>query len=188
MKSRHMASTFNTALSRRTLLRYGLSAAGFAFLPRAFAQANTRSLSFVHTHTGESLSVAYCCDGAYDPAALARINYLLRDFRNGELHRIDPSLLDILYNLQVMADRDAVFEVISGYRSPVTNASLRRHSHSVAEHSMHLEGRAIDIRVSGFATAKLRDLALSMQAGGVGYYKGSDFVHVDTGRVRTWVG
>lgn len=177
-------------LSRRQLLGYGLAAVSLACMPRVLRAATdaTRSLSFVHTHTGETLSVAYCCNDVYDPQALAQVNHLLRDFRSGELHPIDPALLDVLHDLQVRADREAVFEIISGYRSPQTNSSLRSHSSGVAKRSLHMEGKAIDIRVTGYSTAKLRDLALGLQRGGVGYYKGSDFVHVDTGRVRAWAG
>jgi uncharacterized protein YcbK (DUF882 family) len=102
------------------------------------------------------------------------------------VHRIDPALLDILFDLQTLANRDAPFEVISGYRSPATNAMLHRSSDSVAQHSMHLEGRAIDVRLSGFATRGLAEHARTLSHGGVGFYARSDFVHVDTGRVRFW--
>jgi uncharacterized protein YcbK (DUF882 family) len=177
--------------ARRCFLQRAASCAGLLVVPfgGAFAESYAnRSLSFVHTHTGESLSVNYCSDGAYAGSCLAQLNHLLRDFRTGEAHTIDPQLLDILFNLQVMADRSAVFEIISGYRSPLTNASLRQHSHGVAEHSLHMEGRALDIRMSDYSTRKVRDYAMSLQHGGVGFYAGSDFVHVDTGRVRYWQG
>lgn len=177
--------------TRRAFLRQAMACAGWLAMPwqRSFAAAYAnRSLSFLHTHTGESLTVDYCSDGTYDGSCLAQLNHFLRDFRSGELHAIDPQLLDILFELQVRADRNAVFEVISGYRSPLTNAALRQHSHGVAEHSLHMEGRAIDIRISGYSTRKLRDDALSLQRGGVGFYAVSDFVHVDTGRVRAWQG
>jgi uncharacterized protein YcbK (DUF882 family) len=114
------------------------------------------------------------------------VNRFLRDFRSGEIHPIDPRLLDILYQLQILADRAATYEVISGYRSPQTNAALHRVSAGVAEHSLHMEGRAIDVRMTGFPTRRLRDLAMSLGVGGVGYYARSDFVHLDTGRVRSW--
>lgn len=177
--------------SRRGFLQRAAACAGLLVAPAdgAFAEAYAnRPLSFLHTHTGESLTVDYCSNGVYDRSCLTRLNHFLRDFRTGETHQIDPQLLDILFNLQVMADRDATFEVISGYRSPLTNASLRQHSNGVAEHSLHMEGRAIDIRMSGYSTHKLRDYAMSLQRGGVGFYAGSDFVHVDTGRVRFWQG
>jgi len=145
-----------------------------------------RSVSFVHTHTGESLSTVYFKGGSYLAPELERVNHLLRDFRTGDVHTIDPSLLDILFQLRTLADRDDPFEVISGYRSPKTNAFLRQHSRGVAEHSLHIQGRAIDVRMSGVPTRKLRELALGMQRGGVGFYPTSDFVHLDNGRVRWW--
>ena len=145
-----------------------------------------RSLSFVHTHTGERLSTVYFQDGQYQAGELARINQLLRDFRTGDVHTIDTGVLDILADLRVLADRDEPYEVISGYRSPQTNAALRRHSSGVAEHSLHLQGRAIDVRLPGFATRRLHELALGMGRGGVGFYPQPDFVHLDNGRVRYW--
>jgi uncharacterized protein YcbK (DUF882 family) len=184
-------STDPVALTRRGFLQRAAGCAGLVLAPlgAAYAQGSrARSVSFVHTHTGETLSVEYCCDGIYQAARLAQVNQLLRDFRTGDVHPIDPQLLDVLYNLQALVDRDVTYEVISGYRSPQTNAQLRKVSHEVAEHSLHMDGRAIDVRVAGFPTRRLRDLALSQQSGGVGFYAGSDFVHLDTGRVRTWTG
>ena len=148
--------------------------------------AGPRSLRFVHTHTGETLTAAYFDGSAYDDASLSDVNHLLRDFRTGDSHVIDPALLDILYDLQVLADHDAPFEVISGYRSPATNAMLHRNSSGVAEHSQHLLGKAIDIRLSGYSTRRLSEHASALARGGVGFYASSDFVHVDTGRVRVW--
>ena len=173
--------------SRRRFLQRAGAGLLLAPLGAAFAQPSpARSLSFVHTHTGEALSAAYCSDGVYQAGCLAQVNRFLRDFRNNEIHPIDPHLLDILYRLQVLANRAATYEVISGYRSPQTNAALHRASAGVAEHSLHMDGRAIDVRITGFPTRKLRDLALSLRGGGVGYYARSDFVHLDTGRVRSW--
>jgi len=165
------------------------AAAALALSPLGAAWARTpaqRSLSFVHTHTGERLSTVYFQDGQYHAGELERINHLLRDFRSGDVHTIDTGVLDILADLRVLADHDEPYEVISGYRSPQTNAALRRHSSGVAEHSLHLQGRAIDVRLAGFPTAKLRELALGMGHGGVGFYPQSDFVHLDNGRVRYW--
>jgi uncharacterized protein YcbK (DUF882 family) len=176
-----------TAPGRRRFLQ-GAGAA-LALLPLGAAWARTparRSLSFVHTHTGERLSSVYFQDGEYRVGELERINQLLRDFRTGDVHTIDTGVLDILADLRVLADRDEPYEVISGYRSPFTNAALRRHSSGVAEHSLHLQGRAIDVRLPGFPTDRLRDLALGMGRGGVGFYAQSDFVHLDNGRVRYW--
>jgi uncharacterized protein YcbK (DUF882 family) len=179
-------STGNQPSRRRFLQRAG---AVLVLLPFGAAWAGTpvrRSLSFVHTHTGEQLSSVYFEDGEYRAAELGRINQLLRDFRTGDVHPIDTEVLDILADLRVLADRDEPYEVISGYRSPQTNATLRRHSSGVAEHSLHLQGRAIDLRLPGVPTERLRELALAMGRGGVGYYAQSDFVHLDNGRVRYW--
>jgi uncharacterized protein YcbK (DUF882 family) len=173
--------------SRRRFI--GTLAAGVACALPSLAHAfGQRTLSFVHTHTGESLTVTYFRDGQYQPAMLARVAFVLRDFRSGDVHQIDPMLLDALHDLQLLNQHDKPYEVISAFRSKATNASLRRQSHGVAEHSMHIEGKAIDLRVSGASTKKLRDLAISMNRGGVGYYPASDFVHIDTGRLRTWLG
>lgn len=132
------------------------------------------------------MSTIYFQGGNYLAPSLERVKHLLRDFRNNEEHSIDPALLDILFDLQAKAKRAGPFEVISGYRSPQTNAALRRQSTAVAEHSLHMEGRAIDVRLTGFPTANLRDIAIALHRGGVGFYAASDFVHVDTGRVRFW--
>jgi uncharacterized protein YcbK (DUF882 family) len=153
------------------------------------AQATgTRSLSFVHTHTGESLAVNYWCDGAYQVGCLNQLNHFMRDFRTGEIAQMDAPLLDTLYNLQALTDRYVTYEVISAYRSPQTNAALNAKSSGVARKSLHMEGKAIDVRVTGFSTKKLQQLALMNQRGGVGFYAKSDFVHLDTGRVRSWLG
>lgn len=145
-----------------------------------------RQLAFVHTHTGETLSTAYFDDGQYLTAELARVNVLLRDFRNEAVHPIDPQVLDRLFLLQAATGGAEPFQVISGYRSPASNAVLRSRSGGVAEHSLHIEGRAIDVRLAGVSTARLALLAQAQSGGGVGYYRVSDFVHVDTGRVRSW--
>jgi uncharacterized protein YcbK (DUF882 family) len=170
--------------SRRRLLLSGLVCAPFA----AAAQSplpQTRSLSLHHLHTDERLAVTYFADGGYVPEAIGEIEWLLRDFRTGEMHAIDLRLLD---TLQALAERcsGANFEVISGYRSPATNAQLQAFSDGVASNSLHLTGRAVDVRMNRFDTAKLRDAALELARGGVGYYPQSDFIHLDTGRVRSW--
>ena len=173
--------------SRRLFLRRAGAAALLLPVAGAFAAApRRRTLSFVHTHTGERLATTYYENGEYRAGELERVNHLLRDFRTGDVHPIEPATLDILADLRELADRDEPYEIISGYRSPRTNAELHRHSSGVAEHSLHLQGRAIDVRLPGFATAKLRELALGMGRGGVGYYRASDFVHLDNGRVRAW--
>ena len=159
-----------------------------AVLPWAVSIPTTgeRSLSFYHTHTKERLTVTYYREGQYLPEAMARLNLFLGDFRTGHVANMDPILFDVLYDLRVAADSDATFEVISAYRSPATNKMLRRRSKGVASKSQHLFGKAIDVRLKGVDTAKLRDIALSLERGGVGYYRKSDFIHVDTGRVRRW--
>jgi uncharacterized protein YcbK (DUF882 family) len=148
--------------------------------------AGVRALSFVHTHTGEELTTTYWRAGQYEPNALLRVNRLLRDFRTDEIHPIDPTLLDVLFDLQSRAGSDVPFQVISGYRSPKTNEMLRHSSDGVAQHSMHLVGRAIDVRLESLPTNRLGELARSLGRGGVGVYRASDFVHIDTGRVRFW--
>lgn len=145
-----------------------------------------RSLSFQHTHTGKKLTVTYYRDGEYVPEALAALDDFLQDFRTGDEVAMDPALFDILFDIKRMAGSDGAYEVISAYRSPATNAMLRKKSKGVAKKSQHLLGKAIDVRLSDVDTAKLRDIALSLKRGGVGYYRASDFVHIDTGRVRRW--
>ena len=162
-------------------------AGAFAAMPAlATADPQPRRLRFVHTHTGETLTTTYFDGDGYDAGALLEVNHLMRDFRTGDVQVIDPPLLDILWNLQALADRDATFEIICGYRSPVTNAMLHQRSTGVAEHSQHLLGKAIDLRITGYPTIRLGEYARSLALGGVGYYAASDFVHVDTGRVRFW--
>jgi len=148
--------------------------------------ATPRTLRFVHTHTGETLTATYFDGARYDPASLMAVDHLLRDFRNNEVHAIDPALLDVLHAVQAVAGGDTPFEVISGYRSPATNSMLRGHSSGVAEHSQHLLGKAIDVRLRGLPTSDLYRIGLQLARGGVGYYRDSDFVHFDTGPVRRW--
>lgn len=145
-----------------------------------------RVLKFFHTHTGEYLRVVYYSNGEYDPAALADIRVFLADWRNGKQHDLDPQLMDILWHLQQATGSTETWEVISAYRSPETNEMLRNRSSAVARKSQHLEGNAIDVRLRGMDTALLRDTARNLKLGGVGYYARSNFVHVDTGRVRYW--
>jgi uncharacterized protein YcbK (DUF882 family) len=172
---------------RMFLCSLSVSTLALGHMGAAGARApDKRSLSFVHTHTGERLSVVYFQGGTYQAPSLERINLLLRDFRTEEVHPIDPRTLDILFDLQTLADRDEPFQVISGYRSPHTNAALRGRSTGVAEHSLHMQGRAVDVRLGGFSTRRLHDLARQMGRGGVGFYPRSDFVHLDSGSVRFW--
>lgn len=145
-------------------------------------------LAFHNTHTGDQLKLTYFEQGRYIEDALHEINLLFRDYHDGSVHPIDPALLDQLYDLKHTLEVRKPFHIVSGYRSPATNADLRKHSDGVAKNSLHMEGRAIDIRIEGFDTRRIRNAALAMQRGGVGYYGRSDFVHLDTGSVRTWVG
>jgi uncharacterized protein YcbK (DUF882 family) len=174
--------------TRRSLLKCAGALAAFSLtpLPALARIADTRELSFFHTHTSEKLRVVYAEHGAYVPGALADVNRLLRDFRSGDVHPIDPRLLDILYAVRERTGGSGTFEVISGFRSPHTNEMLRQQSGGVAQRSLHLQGQAIDVRLTGTQTRQLRQAAVAMALGGVGYYPASDFVHLDTGRVRTW--
>jgi uncharacterized protein YcbK (DUF882 family) len=117
---------------------------------------------------------------------MAAINHVMRDHRTDEVHEIDPRLMDQLSDLRSITESSAPYQIISGYRSPRTNAMLHSNSNGVASRSLHMDGRAIDIRVQGVPLTRLRDAALGMRAGGVGYYAASDFIHIDTGRVRRW--
>jgi uncharacterized protein YcbK (DUF882 family) len=179
-------------LSRRQFLAAAAAAAPALMMPSLAAAASpvvmapTRALSFVHTHTSERMTLEYFSQGKYLPDALSSLNRLLRDFRTGDVTAIDPNLFDLLHQLQVKTGAARPYQIISGYRSPATNASLRQRSEGVASGSLHMTGRAIDIRVDDVPLGRLRDSALALRLGGVGYYPGSNFVHVDTGRVRHW--
>jgi uncharacterized protein YcbK (DUF882 family) len=153
-----------------------------------FKSTNCRTLSFDCLHTGEKLKTDYWVDGNYVPDALEVINRALRDFRTGQVHAIEPKLLDLLAQLGQKLETSSPFQVISGFRSPATNAMLHETTSGVASNSLHMEGKAIDVRVAGQPLARLHDTALAMKAGGVGYYPEpeSNFVHVDIGRVRHW--
>ncbi|HJR58586.1 MAG TPA: DUF882 domain-containing protein [Vicinamibacterales bacterium] len=184
-------------LNRRAFLGFGAVAAAAALSPLkahaapppASRKAALRKLSFFNTHTGERLQTTYCCDGRYEPEALQQINHILRDFRANEVKPIDPKLLDLLHELGGTLETDQPFHIISGYRSPHTNTMLRQRGGAttgVASRSLHMVGKAIDIRLPGVKLDHLRGAARSLKLGGVGYYPSSNFVHVDTGRVRFW--
>jgi len=169
------------------LASVALAAPMLALARRSQASAaQPRALAFDHTHTGERLSITYALGDHYFPGALQALNRFLRDFRTGATHAIDPRLLDQLHLLGQVTRSTAPFQVISAYRSPATNQMLRNRSRGIASQSLHLQGQAIDIRLADVALGELRDAALSLRAGGVGYYRGPDFVHLDTGRVRRW--
>ena len=174
------------SLSRRRFLRSAaLLAPAIAWPAVAMAAAPARRIGFYHTHTGETLDVVYSEHDAYLPDALARIDHLCRDFRSGDAHAMDPALLDLLHDVQQATGRGGRFEIISAYRSPATNRMLAERG-GVADRSLHLTGQAMDVRLPGVRTVDLQRAALDRARGGVGYYPESDFVHLDTGRVRRW--
>jgi uncharacterized protein YcbK (DUF882 family) len=183
-------------LDRRSFLKLGIGTLTVLATPTLLKATPTtssplsklseRSLSFYNLHTSESLKAVYWASGEYITPSLADINRVLRDHRTGEQHDIDPRLLDLLCDLNLRLDTPEPFHIISGYRSPATNAMLHANSSGVAAHSLHVDGMAADIRIPGRSLSLLRNTALSMNGGGVGYYPSSDFVHVDVGRVRSW--
>jgi uncharacterized protein YcbK (DUF882 family) len=158
-------------------------------LAQAKIQAKPQRLSLYHTHTSESLDIVVDALDPFPLDARRRLNHFLRDFRTDEVHRIDPKLFKLLARLKHRTGNpDGVIEIISAYRSPKTNEMLRgkNKGSGVARKSLHMQGMALDIRLRGTSTASLRDHAIALQGGGVGYYRRSDFIHVDTGRVRRW--
>lgn len=188
----------NKTMDRRSFLGIGAATLGGVFIPGLSSAASAanfkggmieqgaRRLAFRNAHTGESFSGVYRVGSKYLPDAFDQINVVLRDFRTDQVYPMDPRVLDIIYSVHRMTGKQTPFEIISGYRSPKTNAMLRANSSGVAKKSLHMQGRAIDLRMEGFSTARIRDIAKSLQAGGVGYYSKSDFVHVDSGDVRSW--
>jgi uncharacterized protein YcbK (DUF882 family) len=179
---------------RRMALRAAAGLIATAALPlsaRATNFARTlkgREISLLNLHTGEKLKAEYWHNGRYVPDALRSISVVLRDYRNNKVHPIDPRLLDLINTLHVQLGAVGAFNVISGYRSPETNAMMHEASAGVAAHSLHMEGMAIDIRLPGFRLSALKNAAMKLGAGGVGYYSTDDFVHVDVGPVRHWGG
>jgi uncharacterized protein YcbK (DUF882 family) len=177
---------------RRDFLKLSAGALVAGLVPRPVLAAvcktfdPKRTLSFYNIHTHETLNTCYFSHGDYRADALEKVNYILRDYRTDEILPIDPALLDQLFAIKSRVHPKTPFCVISGYRCASTNALLRRTSSGVARFSLHTRGQAIDIRLPGYNTRRLRDLCLSLKAGGVGYYAKSDFVHLDTGRVRSW--
>ena len=146
----------------------------------------SRALSFYNLHTGESLKTTYFVDGEYIPGALREVDFILRDWRQNEVKPIDPALLDLLVGIRRRLGTNEPINIISGYRTPLTNAMLHFRSEGVALHSLHLDGKAIDICVPGRSLKNVHRAAMSMFGGGVGYYPRTGFVHVDTGRLRYW--
>ncbi|SMF95787.1 Tat (twin-arginine translocation) pathway signal sequence [Methylomagnum ishizawai] len=178
-------------LSRRGFLkRAGAAAVGAMLLPSAEAVAKSfsreRLLSFHNVNTDEEMNILCCPEQQYDARLLERLNYFLRDHHAEVSRPMDPALLDLLFAVSVFTGSNGTFKIISAYRSPETNSWLRKISHGVAEHSMHIEGKAVDIRMTDVDTHTIRRVGLALQQGGVGYYPRHDFVHLDTGDVRSW--
>lgn len=172
---------------RRFLRTCSIGLAFGALLPfESVLAASRREVTLFNTHTQEKLQMCYFRDGQFLTEACQRLNHFLRDHRTGDVHPIDPRLFDMVHAVQTHLGHRGKVEIISGYRSPATNARLNANSSGVAKHSQHMLGKALDIRLSGMDTARVRDAAIELQAGGVGYYAKSDFVHLDTGRVRRW--
>ncbi len=186
---RRNLSHTNKTSHRRFFLKACAGAAAGLVYPSVFAakhNAMERKLSFYNTHTDEKVSATYWVEGQYIEDSLVDINKIMRDHRSGEVYPIDPQLLDLLHTLQETVERKDPFSIISCYRSPVTNAMLNKKSNGVAKRSLHMQGKAIDIRLPGCELKDLRKAALALKRGGVGFYPESDFIHVDTGRVRFW--
>ncbi|MCP4574369.1 MAG: DUF882 domain-containing protein [bacterium] len=146
----------------------------------------TRSLDLLNTHTGEALSCVYQEDGLLLPDALAALDRILRDHRTDEIKSMDPALLNLMSDVAHNCNASSPIHVVSGYRSPATNAALRSRNGGVARRSYHMEGKAVDLRLPGVSTEVVRSVASGVRQGGVGHYPQSDFVHVDTGPVRYW--
>ena len=180
-------------IDRRTFLKAGVFSLAALSLPThalAYLDKITspeKSISLHNIHTGESLKKAiFWAEGEYVQQTLEDVNFLLRDYRNDKIKTIDPQLLDILYTLHQKVGGFRPFQVISGYRSPETNAFLARTTNGVAQKSLHIQGKAIDIRLPGYDLADLRKAAMTLKSGGVGYYPKSEFIHLDTGKIRYW--
>ncbi|MBI5164194.1 MAG: DUF882 domain-containing protein [Magnetospirillum sp.] len=176
--------------SRRSFLAWGLAAATATLvvtpLEAAVRALPERSLQLYNTHTGEWLRTTYWAEGRYLANSLGSASRILRDHRTGDIHPIDPRVLDLMVAVQRKSGVKGPIHIISGYRSPASNALLHDTSDGVATHSLHMEGRAVDIRLPGRSVRQVAAAARSLRVGGVGAYPGSGFVHVDTGRVRTW--
>lgn len=175
--------------ARRRFIKTFLGTTATLASPSLWASVHkepVRQLAFRNLHTGESLKATFWEDGNYISDELVAVNRVLRDHRTGDVHPMDPQLLDMLYLLQQSVGVGGAYHIISGYRSPASNEKLRTKSGGVAKRSLHMQGKAVDIRLPGCQLRHLRNAALELKAGGVGYYAKSDFIHVDTGRVRRW--
>ena len=169
------------------LFLIALSGAGSQSREVSSQQGGEHRLQLFNTHTGERLDIVYRRGDEYIPSVLAKLDYFLRDHRTGDVRHFDPRLYDMLSELTfAIGHPDGEIDIVCGYRSPSTNESLRAHTTGVAKNSLHIQAEAIDLRMPGIDTLKLRQAALALRRGGVGYYPHSDFIHVDTGRVRQW--
>jgi len=182
----------NVPINRRCFFKFSAQAALYSLFPvTAIASMGRlsppkRNLFLFNTHTGEKLDVCFYARGRYQPEALKEINHIFRDYRTGEIKPIQKELLNLLHSVSKKLDRPTRFHIISGYRSPETNAELRKKSKYVVKNSLHIQGEAADIRIPDYDTRWLRKVCMTLKAGGVGYYRESDFVHVDVGPVRHW--
>jgi uncharacterized protein YcbK (DUF882 family) len=183
----------DAALSRRRFLKNLACGTLLTLATPAIANAAkgrypaSRLLALVNPNTGDKLKLTYFEKGYYIKPALREINHLLRDYRTGDVHPIDVQLLDQLHDLRLtLGVGHRPFHIVSGYRSPYTNSRLHHEGSGVANNSLHMQGRAIDLRIEGVDTRHIRNAALTMHRGGVGYYHESDFVHLDTGKFRIW--
>ena len=189
-------------MSRKTSQYLGLASALLFLIAPIGAQAHSRELptqpspsqdsqdhrlSLYNTHTAERMDIVYRRGEQYVPGALAKLDYFLRDHRTGDVRHFDPRLYDILSDLTAVVGRPGgEIDIVCGYRTSSTNETLRAHTNGVAKNSLHIQAEAIDLRMPGVDTLKLRRAALALRRGGVGYYPHSDFIHVDVGRVRQW--
>lgn len=185
------SETVDSIRQRRSVLKLGaglLAMSGLACVGALPARAapNARALSFYNLHTDERLKVTYWADGNHIPEALTEINHILRDFRTDQTRPIDVRLLDLLHSIRQSIGTEQPYHIISGYRSPATNAKLAKSSRNVARRSMHLVGKAVDVRLPGQSLRTLRKAAVAQKSGGVGFYPKSNFIHLDVGRIRYW--
>lgn len=184
-------ATTSSPLTRRSFFAFATGACSLLLINRTASAAPTsllpaRRLFLSHPHAGEGFRDVYFASGKYIPEAMARIQRLLRDLNDNTLHKIDPQLVELMHRMQQTLRTDQPLSIVSGYRSPHSNAKARRTDMKVARNSFHMQGKAVDIRVSGVLLSTLRRAAVGLEAGGVGTYRGRDFLHMDVGPVRTW--
>ncbi|MCC6598934.1 MAG: DUF882 domain-containing protein [Alphaproteobacteria bacterium] len=180
-------------MDRRKIIKMGLAGMLASVVPSFLSAGSANAATggawrvvFRNAHTGESFNGVYRVGDKYLPESFEKLNYVLRDFRTREVFPMDPRVIDLVSVIQKKTGQKQPLDVLSGYRSPKTNAGLRHNTSGVAKNSFHMYGQAIDIRLDGYSTRNLRNIAQGLKGGGVGYYPKSDFIHVDTGSVRTW--